>query len=178
MAEEATGHALVLATECETITRHAMHLQEVERENQASAEDVGRLLVDARERMATIEDNGTKLMAFATDVDQAAAGLSGDVNNVAKTIDVKVSFQEKLAPVLDRLDALGEDIDEEKLKFDGVNLETLFGDLEHCYTMDSERRIHRQFIDRDDSSSLDMIADEDEWSANRNHDLGDNVDLF
>jgi hypothetical protein len=178
VAEEATGHALALARGCETITRHATHLQDVERETQTRVENIGRLLDDARERMTTLEANGTKLMVLAADVERAAAGLSGDVNGVAKTIDVKADFLDKLAPVLKQLDVLGATINEEMTESDSVNLEVLFGDLEHCYTMDSERRIHRQFIDKDDPSSSGMISDVDEWSASRDHGLGDNVDLF
>jgi methyl-accepting chemotaxis protein len=177
VAEEATTYALVLARECETITRLAVHLQDVERETQTSAENIGCLLDDARERMTTIETNGTKLMVLAADVDQAAADLSEDVNNVAKTIDVRVAFHEKLAPALERLGSLAASADKEMTESDGVNLETLFGDLEHCYTMDSERQIHKQFIDKDDLSHQ-VTTGLDEWSANRDHGLGDNVDLF
>ncbi len=179
VADEATGHALTLAKECETITRHAEHLQDVESENQTSADNVVRLLDDARTRMSTIEANGEKLMALTAKVDQAAMSLSNNVNNVAKTIDVRVAFQEKLTPVLDRLDTLGGSIDEEMTSsMDAVELETLFGDLEHCYTMDSERRVHRQFVESNNQTPTDLVTEEDEWSANRDHGLGDNVDLF
>jgi uncharacterized protein YoxC len=177
VAEEATSYALILTRECETITRLAVHFQDVERETQASAENVGRLLDDARGRMTTIEANGAKLMALTADVDQAAADLSEDVNHVAKTIDVRVAFQEKMAPAVERLGSLAVNSDEEMTEADGVNLETLFDDLEHCYTMDSERRIHRQFIDKDDLLAPDVTG-MDEWSANRDHGLGANVDLF
>jgi hypothetical protein len=129
--------------------------------------------------MSTIEANGEKLMALTAKVDQAAMSLSNNVNNVAKTIDVRVAFQEKLIPVLDRLDTLGGSIDEEmKSSMDADELETLFGDLEHCYTMDSERRVHRQFVENNNQTATDLVTEEDEWSANRDHGLGDNVDLF
>jgi hypothetical protein len=44
--------------------------------------------------------------------------------------------------------------------------------------MDSERQVHRRFIDKDDPVQPAVTAEEDEWSANRNHGLGDNIDLF
>jgi hypothetical protein len=44
--------------------------------------------------------------------------------------------------------------------------------------MDSERRVHRQFIDNNNSLPSAVMADVDEWAASRDHGLGDNVDLF
>jgi hypothetical protein len=127
--------------------------------------------------MTTIEANGAKLMKFAAEVDRAADSLSDDVSQVVKTVDVRQEFQEKLAPALERLKSLSSSVDEEMTESDSVNLDALFFDLEHCYTMDSERRVHRQFVAKDDHSPFAM-AEEDEWTANRDHGLGDNIDLF
>ena len=44
--------------------------------------------------------------------------------------------------------------------------------------MDSERKVHRRFIDNDDPLQPAVTVEEDEWSANRDHGLGDNIDLF
>jgi len=178
VAEEATGHALTLAKECATITSHAVHLQDVGRETKANDGNVGSLLAEAQERMAIIESNCLKLMEFATEVDQTADTLSEDVNDVVKSIDVRRGFREQLAPALDRLEHLSSSDDEELTENDNANLEALFIDLEHCYTMDSERRVHRRFVDNDDSLSPVLTAEVDEWSASRDHGLGDNVDLF
>lgn len=178
VAEEATGYALVLAKECATITNHAVHLQDVSLETKSNDGNVSGLLAEAQECMAMIEANSIKLMEFAAEVDLAADSLSDDVNDVVKSIDVRKGFQEKMAPALDRLDRLSSSTDEELTESDSVNLEALFSDLEHCYTMDSERLVHRRFIDKKDSLSPVVVAEEDEWSANRAHDLGDNVDLF
>jgi methyl-accepting chemotaxis protein len=178
VAEEASRHALVLARECATITSHAIHLQDVNQETQDNTGSVGALLEDAQERMATIEANCLKLMEFATEVDQATASLSSDVNEVVNTIDVQKSFQEKLAPAFERFELLSSSTDEEVTESDNANLEALFIDLEHCYTMDSERQVHRRFIDKDDPLQSVVTNEEDVWSANRDHGLGDNIDLF
>jgi len=178
VAEEATGHALTLARECATITSHASHLQDVDQETKSNAGNVGSLLAEAQEHMAMIEGNSLKLMGLASEVDQAADILSDDVNEVVKTVDVRKAFQEKLAPALDRLESLSSSVDEELTESDNANLEALFIDLEHCYTMDSERRVHRRFIDKDDSSLSVVTTEVDEWSTSRSHGLGDNIDLF
>ena len=176
VAEEATRYALVLARECEKTTNHAAHLQDVGLENQSHSGNVAELLADAQARMATIEANGHKLKQLAAEVDQSTDKLSDDINMVVKSTDIRKSFQEKLA--LDRLTGLGSHLDEEVTESDNANLEALFVDLEHCYTMDSERRVHKQFIDKDDPLSSAEKAETDEWSANRDHGLGDNIDLF
>jgi hypothetical protein len=44
--------------------------------------------------------------------------------------------------------------------------------------MDSERQVHQQFVDDLDTDSSEVCSDVDEWAQNRDHDLGDNVDLF
>ena len=178
VAEEATGHALTLARECATINSHASHLQDVDQETKSNSGNVGSLLAEAQEHMAMIEGNSLKLIEFASEVDQTADSLSDDVNEVVRTVDVRKAFQEKLAPVLDRLESLSSSVDEELTESDNANLEALFVDLEHCYTMDSERRVHKRFVDKNDQSSSVVPTEVDEWSINRNHDLGDNIDLF
>ena len=104
--------------------------------------------------------------------------LSGDVSDVVNTIDVRKNFQEKLAPAFERFERLSSSTDEELTESDNANMEALFIDLEQCYTMDSERQVHRRFIDKDDPLQSVVTAEEDEWSANRDHGLGDNIDLF
>ncbi len=178
VAEEANRHSLVMATECAAITSNAAHLQDVGRETQADSGNVSALLEDAQECMATIETNCVKLMEFAAEIDQATAALSGDVNEVVNTIDVRKNFQKKLAPAFERFERLSSSTDEEVTESDNANLEALFIDLEHCYTMDSERQVHRRFIDKDDPLQSVVTTEEDVWSANRDHGLGDNIDLF
>jgi len=178
VAEETSGYALTLAKECATISSHAAHLQDVDQETRSNAGNVGSLLAEAQERMAMIETNCLKLMEFATEVDQAADSLSDDVNEVVKMVDVRKDFKKKLAPALDRLESLSASVDEELTESDNANLEALFIDLEHCYTMDSERQVHKRFINKDVPSPSVVTADADEWSANRDHGLGDNIDLF
>ncbi len=178
VAGEATGHALALARACEMITVHATDLQDVGRETHSNAGNVSSLLVEADKRITTIEANGIKLMGFAAEIDQTADRLSCDIKNMVKTVDIRKDFQEKVTPVLDRLNHLGSSIDEGMSIFDSGNLDTLFIDLEHCYTMDSERRIHRQFVAKGGISPSIAVAEVDEWSTNRSHGLGDNVDLF
>ena len=178
VAEEASNYALMLARVCETITSHAVDLQGVEQESQSNAGDVGNLLAEAQEYIATIEGNAVNLLRLVSEVDRAAGKLSADVNMVVETANVRKGFQEKLAPVLRHLNGLGSSIGDEVTASDGVNLEALFLDLERCYTMDSERRVHKRFIAK--VSPLQPVAsiETDEWSSNREHGLGDNVDLF
>jgi hypothetical protein len=58
------------------------------------------------------------------------------------------------------------------------NLEQLFVELELCYTMASERHIHERFMEKQDASESIKNSEQNEWTATRDHDLGDNVDLF
>jgi hypothetical protein len=44
--------------------------------------------------------------------------------------------------------------------------------------MDSERQVHQQFVASSDDGASEVLAADDEWAQNRDHDLGDNVDLF
>ena len=61
---------------------------------------------------------------------------------------------------------------------ENTSLEVLFNELELCYTMASERQIHQSFLGSQEQSAEELTKQEDEWTANRHHDLGDNVDLF
>lgn len=178
VAEEATGYAQALSRECATITNHAVHLQDIERDAQSSTGNAGTLLSEAQKRIAAIEANSLRLMGLAVEIDQDVDKLAEDVNKVVKRADLQRDFQEKLTPALDHLERLAASADEEVSACDGVNLEVLLADLEHCYTMDSERRVHRRFIAKDKPLSSFAMAVEDEWSSSRNHGLGDNVDLF
>lgn len=178
VAEEASAYAQILAGACETIVTHAYHLQEIERDTQSSSDDVGRLLNEARSRTATIEDSFARILDLATQVDGTAAALAEDVNEVVRTIDIKERFRERMVPTLERLDGLSLSVDEKVTATDSANLEALFGELEYCYTMDSERRIHKQFIAEQDLVLSVQETERAVWSDNRHHDLGDNVDLF
>ena len=146
VAEEATRHAQALARECETITGHARHLQDHERGTQASAENVGNLLEEARQRMSTIECNASRLMAMTAEVDQDAAEPCRRGWPGGQSERVQADFQDKLAPVLKRLGQLGLASEPDAATAGSANLEVLFKGLEHCYTMDSERRVHQKFI--------------------------------
>ena len=178
VAEEATRYALVLARECATITSHALLLQDVGLETQAKAGEVGDLLQDAEQCTVRIEANSQKLMERAAEVDQATDTLAGDINETVKTVHIRRRFEETLAPVAARLESLSSSSDEEVTDSGSANLETLFFNLEHCYTMDSERQVHRQFVEKNHPSPTTAAAVVDEWTANRDHGLGDNVDLF
>lgn len=178
VADEASSHATLLAKECAKITNYAEGLQSVGSGAQSDSNSVGDLLQEAQRHISTIEANSLELVAFATEVDQATAGLSDDVNVTLNSIDVRKSFQEKLAPALARLESISSSTDEESTELDHANLEALFIDLEHCYTMDSERRVHKSFVDKDDLSASNTAPEPDEWSKNRDHGLGDNIDLF
>ncbi len=178
VAADAARHATVLASECAKITSHAEQLQSVGLEAQSGSGNVGTLLDEAQNYISKIGANSIKLMDLATEVDQTTVILSDDVHRTVSTIDVRKSFQEKLAPALERLGHISSPFDEKTTEADNANLAALFSDLEHCYTMDSERRVHKRFIARDDSPSTEAMPEADEWSANRNHGLGDNIDLF
>ena len=79
-----------------------------------------------------------------------------------------------VAPAISRLDALGAVNENGVSAEENVNMEALFKELEYCYTMDSERQLHRQFVAEPETAGLT----EDVWEEGRDHDLGDNVDLF
>lgn len=178
VAEEATAHALTLARECEEITNIASNLQEIERETRSSSADVTNLLGEAQERMSIIEGNSLQLVELTGDVNRSANSLVCDVDIVVKTLDIKERFQEKVAPVIERLNLLGGVASSPLTASESANLEALFGELEYCYTMDSERLVHKQFVTETESVADVVSEDVDEWAANRDHDLGDNIDLF
>lgn len=177
VAEEASAFAQALARECDAVTSLASNLQDIERETRSSSSDVTNLLGEAQERMSMIEGNNLNLVDLASEVDRSASSLVEDVNLVVNTLDLKERFQEKVTPVIEQLESLGASAKEELSAKDNANLEALFSELEYCYTMDSEREVHKQFVS-EQNRSLKTEPEVDEWAANRNHDLGDNIDLF
>jgi len=178
VAEEACQYALCLAQQCATITEHARHLQAVEQDNPSGAGGVRSLLEEAQERMANLETSHTQLVALAEKVDHDACDLSHEVALIVSTLNIGRLFQEKLSPVLSRFNELSAAVEENLSETDNTNLEILFNELELCYTMASERQIHQGFIGSQEQSAEELAKQEDEWAANRHHDLGDNVDLF
>jgi len=184
VAEEACRHALTLAKKCETITEHARHLQVVEQETHASADNVGSLLLEAKDRMATLDVSCLQLADLAGKVDCDATGLSEEVSSIVHTIDIGEVFMGELAPVLEQLGSLSQRAGQEPSHCDNASLEILFKELELCYTMASERTLHQSFLESQrvtESGGLTTpseLTEEDEWAANRQHDLGDNIDLF
>jgi methyl-accepting chemotaxis protein len=190
VAEEACRHALTLAKKCETITEHARNLQNVEQKTNASADNVGDLLQEAQKRMANLDVSCLQLADLAGKVDRDAAGLSEEVSSIVHTIDIGEIFQGELAPVLEQLSTLSRCVGEETSDFDNTSLDILFNELELCYTMASERKLHQSFLDSQrlptpgdppapgDLSTPSDLTEEDDWDKNRQHDLGDNIDLF
>ncbi|RLB66407.1 MAG: hypothetical protein DRH08_06255, partial [Deltaproteobacteria bacterium] len=175
---EACRHALTLAKKCEIITEHARHLQNVEQETNASADNVGQLLQEAQSRMANLDVSCLHLADLAEKVDRDATGLSEEVSSIVHTIDIGEIFQGELAPVLEQLGTLSRCVGQDDSNFDNVSLDILFNELELCYTMASERKLHQSFLSSQHLTTSGDLAEEDEWAAKRQHDLGDNVDLF
>jgi hypothetical protein len=93
-------------------------------------------------------------------------------------VDLKTPFQEKLTPALEQLAVLGEHSREVISASESGNLEQLFVELELCYTMASERHIHKRFVEKQNTGSSTENSEQNEWTAIRDHGLGDNVDLF
>jgi len=178
VSEEATQHALKLAEECSRITDKSRQLQEVERTTQAGVGGIETLLQDAQGHMMTLDDSTQRLQAIAGQVDREAARLCDDVAGVVLRVNLKTPFQAKLVPALERLAALGLWSGDRMAFSASGNLEQLFDELELGYTMASERHIHERFMDKQNINISSDNAEQSEWSANRDHGLGDNVDLF
>ena len=178
VAEEATQHALKLAEECGMVTAQARQLEAIERDSQSGLGGIDILLKDARQHMTTLEDSTHHLKEIAGRIDFDAANLCDDVAIVVMRVDLKAPFQEKLTPALEQLAALGEHSHKAMSDSESGNLEQLFVELELCYTMASERHIHERFMENQNINSTTENSEQNEWTANRDHDLGDNVDLF
>ena len=178
VAEEACEYALSLAQQCATITEHARQLQAIEQDNPSGAGGVRGLLEEAQKRMANLETSHTQLVTLAEKVDHDACDLSDEVALIVRTLNIGHLFQEKLSPVLRRFNELSAAVEEGLSATENTNLELLFNELELCYTMASERQIHRSFVGSQEQSAAELAKQEDEWAASRHHDLGDNVDLF
>ena len=177
VAEEATRHALNLASECSLITSQACQLQDIEKDSLSGDDNIGSLLQEANERMVSLDASCHRLMEFSEQVDKDATSLCDDVSFVVRNVDIKSSFQAKLAPAIEQLATLGEWADQMNAS-ENANLENLFKELELCYTMASERHIHERFMDKQDATLASLVAQENELAANRDHGLGDNIDLF
>jgi methyl-accepting chemotaxis protein len=178
VAEEATKHALKLAEECGMVTEQARQLEGIERDTQSGIGGIDILLQDARQHMTALENSTHQLQEIAGRIDRDAASLCDDVAVVVMRVDLKTSFQQKLTPALEQLAALGEHSHEAISASENGNLEQLFVELELCYTMASERHIHERFMEKQDASESIKNSEQNEWTATRDHDLGDNVDLF
>lgn len=178
VAEEATRHALTLAKECGMVTAQARQLEGIERDSQSGFGGIDILLKDARKHMTILEDSTHHLQEIAGRIDCDAANLCDDVAIAVMRVDLKTPFQEKLNPALEQLAVLGEHSHEVISASEGGNLEQLFVELELCYTMASERHIHERFMEKQKTSSTKENSEQNEWTAIRDHGLGDNVDLF
>ena len=178
VAEESCHYAFLLAQLCNTITEHARHLQAVEQGNQSGIGGVRSLIEEAQERMKNLETSHTTLVSLTERIDRDARDLSHEVALIISTLNIGYLFKEKLAPVLKRFNELSFSADERLSTSENTNLEVLFYELELCYTMASERQIHQSFMGSQRQSAEELTEQEDEWAANRHHDLGDNVDLF
>lgn len=178
VAEEACQHALILAKYCNEVTVQAQQLQNVDLVTQSDVNDVNSLLQEAQGRMKRLEGAHYKLVEHAGNVDREAIDLSGEVSLLVHNINIGATFKQKLTPVLERLKLFSKLSGEELNQTESTNLEWLFKELELCYTMASEREVHQHVVGGQDFASQKMTAEEDEWTADRQHDLGDNVDLF
>lgn len=178
VAEDSCRYALVLAGQCKAITDCARQLESFEQEDMARAGDAGKLLNEAQQLMNSLETSHAKLVASAGRVARDTSALTQEVTSIIRGLDISSVFTEKLRPVLSRFKALSASFTEELSAMDDVNLETLFKKLEHCYTMASERQVHKNFVDRQLISSDGPVEQDDDWSRSRQHGLGDNVDLF
>lgn len=178
VAEEATRHALDLAEECCSITERAQTLRDVEKTAQTSYGSIDKLLLEAHERMSSLDAGTNHVMQIASRVDRDAVALCDDVAEVVGRFDLKAPFQEKLAPALKQLAALGEWSDDLMTASQSGDLERLFDELELCYTMASERHIHERFMDKQNGTLSVAGQEESSWSTNIDHGLGENVDLF
>ena len=178
VAEEACRYALALAQECAEITEHARSLQAIEEDNQSGTGEVKDLIEQAQESMTNLDSSYIKLMKLAEKIDRDACELTHDVARIISTLDISHQFREKLSPVLTRFKDLRYSGEEGLSATESTSLEMLFSELELCYTMASERQIHRDFVGSQKKVSGATAEEEDEWAANRHHNLGDNVDLF
>jgi methyl-accepting chemotaxis protein len=178
VAEEATQHALRLAEDCGEVTEKARQLEDVERETQSGLGGIELLLKDAQQHMTTLESSTHLLQEITSRIERDAVNLCDDVAVVVMRVDLKTPFQEKLTPTLEQLSALGEHSHEAMSASANDNLEQLFVELELCYTMASERQIHERFIDKQNHGSSTENSVQTELLETRDHDLGDNVDLF
>lgn len=177
VAEDACHYALGLAQQCATITAHANGLQAIDEDNLAGAAGVKDLIGQAQESMENLDSSQTKLVALAEKIDRDARDLSHEAALVVSTLNIGHLFREKLSPVLQRFKELSCSAEDGPGEAEDNSLDALFEELELCYTMASERQIHRSFVSRDGSTEVSEKG-EDEWAARRQHDLGDNVDLF
>ncbi len=178
VAEEATHYARKLAEACAMVTEQADQLQDIERHTQSGFGDIDLLLQDAHQHMTTLDHSTHRLQELTGRVDRDAASLCDQVSTVVMNVDLKAPFQKKLMPALKHLDALSEQSRESMTLAENGNLEQLFVELELCYTMASERHIHERFMEKQNAAVPADTAKDNEWKVNRDHGLGDNVDLF
>lgn len=178
VAEEATQHAQKLAEECSEITDHAHQLQDIEKNTQSGFGGIEALLHDAQRHMAMLESSTHLLHEIAGKIEYDATSLCEDVAGVVMRVNLKKPFQDKLSPALEHLASLGKWSNEAMESTEGGNLDQLLDELELCYTMASERYIHERFMDKHHVPAAEDSAGQAEWAANRDHGLGDNVDLF
>lgn len=178
VAEEACQHALALATQCKNVTGHSNRLQDVEEEDISGAGDVNPLVKEAKEHMQKLDTSHMQLVALAGKIDAGASDLSREVSTIVVGLHIGEVFRQRLAPVQQRFWALGQGGGEVLTKAENSSLDDLFKDLELCYTMASERKVHQGFIGGQELVADDANDPEDKWATGRQHDLGDNVDLF
>jgi len=178
VAEEACHHAFALAQQCAAITEHAHSLQAIEEDDQSGLGGVKCLIEQARESMTNLDSSYTKLLQLAEKVDRDARDLSHDVAQITSTLNISPLFREQLSPVLTRFKELSFSNEEGLSATENTSLETLFKELELCYTMASERQVHQSLMNNQKHLTDELAQEEDEWAACRQHDLGDNVDLF
>ncbi len=176
VAEESTEYAKALANECVVISDKALKLQAVDCESHEKSDNLGVLLHDAEKRMTSLDENCHRLVAFAVSVEDGSAALSEEVSNFVRKIDINKAFNLKLVPVFERLNHLSGWANEDLIAGGDANLDKLFRELELCYSMDSQRRVHERFVSRNNVATTSFS--DNEWLADQDHGLGDNVDLF
>jgi methyl-accepting chemotaxis protein len=178
VAEEASHQAVALSEHCLMITDHAARLQGIEESSQGSSGDVTTLLDEANARLKSFDASHVQLSTLAGQIDGDADALSHEVAMIVSGLHIGEVFRQKIAPVMERFKVLGSDQLDSLSETDSASLDALFRELELCYTMASERKVHKEFVESRQLHAEDNSVNEEDRSEGRQHNLGDNVDLF
>jgi len=176
VAEEACLHTQILGRQCISISVHAQSLQDLELNTKGN--DVSSLLQEVDERMSHVSAGQKELARLVGLIDRDAELLAREVAEMVQGLSIDDEFLAQLNPVIERLNALGSHVATPFADTSQASLEDLFKELEQCYTMASERRIHETFIKSPQFQAQPAKEIEGDWAAKRRHGLGHNIDLF